>query len=213
MKKLRMSLGSLRRLIRESLSGEDIAITIFGDQRNAYIVAYKISELESFLTTDKPGKNNCVVAGVWGSRQARLGPCYDAAVVKKSASSIKGWGTKVYLAALDFFGTMTSDRESVSDSAVGMWKSLVGKGLVSGEEFDDIEMPWTEPEEDDCKVHQKNFVLNSAYKLKSGLPSDVLDSLKKGRQHMGDLGNRGLVEKSNKILKDGFNSLFLAVYK
>ena len=116
------------------------------------------------------------------------------------------------MAAIDYFESMTSDRESVSDSARGLWKSLVSKGIVAGEEFDDIELPWTEPEEDDCKLHQKEPILNSSYRLKSSLPSDVVDALEKGRQHMTDLSSRGLSDKAAKVLKDGFNSLFLAKY-
>lgn len=126
---------------------------------------------------------------------------------------MKGWGTKVYLAAIDFFGSLAPDRESVSDSALGMWKSLVSKGFVVGEEFDDIEMPWTEPEEDDCKLHNKNpGTLNNSYKLQSGLPSEILEAVEKGRRHMTELGSRGLSDKAAKVLKDGFNSLFLAKY-
>lgn len=209
---MRIKLGSLRRLIREALQQEDVAIVVLGDQRNAHIIAYSVSGLDKLLSGESVGKNNGVIAGLWGSRQARLGPCNDAAVVKKSASGMKGWGTKVYLAALNHFGSLTSDRESVSDSALGMWRSLVSKGFVEGTEFDDIELPWTEPEEDDCKLHQKNPVLNSSYQLKGSLPSEVVEALKRGEQHMNDLSGRGPTDKVNKLLKDGFNSLFLSVY-
>jgi hypothetical protein len=209
---VRLVLG--RRLVVEAAEGDDMAIYVLGGKDNGVVVAYRMGELEAALEGEGQHPYAGVEAGGMAGKQFRLGPCNDSAVVGKSASNVKGWGTRVYLAAMEHFGSLAPDRSSVSPSAVGMWKSLKKNGWVKGDEFDDIEDAWTPPEEDDCKVHPQadKAFLNYSYRLAKALPSDVSAAMERGQRHMEELKGKGVGDKAMARLKSGFLSLFTNKY-
>jgi len=223
---MRITESRLRQLIREDLNGGSdlVGIAAFSDARTeeACFIAYKIAELEAVVqdpnvvVEGSPGEYYGVIAGVILSppnARAReghdRGPCNGSWTVDVSASSQKGWGTKVYLAALDHLKIISSDRSSVSPSAEAMWKKLARYGFVEQGQFDDIVDPQTPPKSDDCQVFKaRDPALNSSWKLIGVIPADIKSLMSGGEDHLHMLKQKGLREKAEIALYVGFSSLF-----
>lgn len=211
----------LRQLIREELSVDDIAIATLGNTSTGpvYVIAYKLHDLESNAQDVRGGgsgeydHNNGVVAGVVLRKDNEFGECNGSWRVVSSASGEKGWGSRVYLAALDFLRNISSDRFSVTDAAEGTWKKLARYGFVEREEFDNIRNPKTPPTSDDCRVFPaRDIVLNSSWRLTGQIPSDVKGLIDAGDYHFRELGRDGLRQEAENLLKTGFDRLFVRMY-
>jgi len=228
---MRITEARLRRIIREDLNGGSdlVGIAAFSDARTeeACFIAYKIAELEAVVqdpnvvVEGSPGEYYGVIAGVILSppnaraQQSRdRGPCNGSWTVDVSASSQKGWGTKVYLAALDHLKIISSDRSSVSPSAEAMWKKLARYGFVEQGQFDDIIDPQTLPKSDDCQVFKKRDpALNSSWKLTGAIPADVKSLMAAGDDHLHELEQKGLRDKAERALYAGFSIMFEEKYE
>lgn len=218
---MRISEGQLRRIIREELSRNDIAIAVLGyaSSESVYVIAYKIDELESSVRNlQREGdfereSYNGVIAGVVLKKSGEHGECNGSWHVSSAASSEKGWGTRVYLAAIDFLRNISSDRFSVTPAAEGMWKKLSRFDFVEREEFDDIKAPKTPPTSDDCRLFPaRDPALNSSWRIKGEIPSDIRDLVDRGDDHLRALGRSGARQEADQLLRNGFGSLFVHMY-
>lgn len=218
---MRIAERQLRQLIREELEAgsERKAIAVFDNAPtlSACYIAYEIDALEAAIQDSNPAGERIrdewhgVIAGVTFGAPAPWigGPCNGSWQVKMSASSQKGWGTKVYLAALDHLKTISSDRWSVTPAAEAMWKKLARYGFVEQEQFDDIVDPQTLPKGDDCQVFKKRDpALDSSWKLTGAIPADVKSLISAGNDHLHALEQKGLREKAESALYAGFGNLF-----
>ena len=213
---MKLTEGQLRRIIKEELESDRYAIVVIGNTSTGpvEVIAYDKEELEAAADTDEEGGFDDyfgVIAGLTLKRSEEYGDCNGAWQVSTAASSKKGWGTKVYLAAFEWLRNISSDRESVSSSAEGMWKSLARNGIVEPEPFDNWKDPQTPPTSDDCKVFpSRDPALNSSFKLKGSVPPEVLQLLDAGDEHLRSLGASG--SKAMRLLRVGIGNLFENVY-
>ena len=217
----------LRQLIREELDAgsERKAIAVFDNTNtlSTCCIAYEIDALEDSIQDSNLAAGERirdywygVIAGVDLSESAPwlAGHCNGAWHVKLSASSQKGWGTKVYLAALDHLKIISSDRWSVSPPAEAMWKKLARYGFVKQEQFDDIINPQTPPKDDDCQVFKKRDpALDSSWKLTGAIPADIKSLVAAGNDHLRVLEQKGLREKAERALYTGFTKIFEERYE
>lgn len=147
----------------------------------------------SVLNDDHPG----LIVGFISLSVPADGVCYNAKEVLGSAAE-KGYGPLMYDIAMSYTDQMMSDRNSVSQSASGIWKHYKNKRSdVKKLPFDDIDQPQTPPEEDDCKVFPGRDELNYAYSSKSnvnisGLVKNHQDFMKEFSEQM-DLDEHDLV--------------------
>jgi hypothetical protein len=216
---MRITAPRLRQIIREVLLEGDesgqYAITSFYDPlvRTAqFTLAYDVDALEAALKGDPSGR--IVIAGV-GVDEPRpdKGHCNGARIVSTGGSLSPGWGTRVYLAALEINGRMAPDREHVSPAAEALWKSLVRRGLVTSTDFDDIDDPKTPPWEDDCKVYRtRDGALNASYRLVGDLPGDVEEAQAAGWHHMNDLKRRDQWRDAVEILMSSYDDAYRSSY-
>jgi len=219
---MRITENQLRRIIREELDRSDgRAIVVIGSTfaGPVYVVAYDRWELERGVERERarnpiapdPGDYFGVIAGLTLKRNDEYGECNGAWRVTTAASNERGWGTKVYLAAFEWLRNISSDRTSVSTSAETLWKSLARKGIVEPEPFDDRKNPQTPPTSDDCKVFpSRDPVLNSSFRLKGSIPSEVSQLLDDGNEHLSSFGN--MRPDAEKLLRIGIGKLFTNVY-
>jgi hypothetical protein len=219
---MRITEGQLRRIIREELEGsDDRAIVVLGSTfaGPVYVVAYDRRELERAIERERarnpiapdPGDYFGVIAGLTLKRNDEYGECNGAWRVTTAASNERGWGTKVYLAAFEWLRNISSDRTSVSTSAETLWKSLARKGIVEPEPFDDRKNPQTPPTSDDCKVFpSRDPVLNSSFRLKGSIPSEVSQLLDDGSEHLSSFGS--MRPDAEKLLRVGIGNLFVNLY-
>jgi len=207
--------GKIRRIVREVLtegeSSSRYAITTFPDpllKTASFTIAYDVDALERVLQGDEA--EGVVLAGVGVDvPRSEDGHCNGAKIVGTGGSIRSGWGTRVYLAAMDSIGAMAPDREHVSPAAEALWKSLIRRELVVPTEFDDIKDPKTPPWQDDCRVYKtRDGALNASYKLNGDPPSDVIDLQSIGWKHMKDLEGRGLWEAAAEILMSGYDNAY-----
>jgi len=219
MKKITES--ELRRMIKESINIDDsrraIATFHMASAGGTCVVAYDIDALESVVrgTYYHTHRNyNGVISGViltYADRHS--GECNGSFHVRRAASNEKGWGTRVYLAALDYLEIIAADRFSVSPSAEGMWKSLARYGFVQQEPFDDIHNPQTPPTGDDCQVHDdRDPALNAAWRVTGPIPADVKSLMAAGDEHLDALEQEGLRSTATRALGNGFKLLFDTKY-
>ena len=213
--------GKLRLIIREELSAsvKQTAIAVFDNPQthSTCCIAYEIDALEASIQDSNVDGERIrdewygVIAGISLGASAPWinGHCNGAWSVKMSASSQKGWGTKVYLAALDHLKIISSDRWSVSPPAEAMWKKLARFGFVEQEQFDDIIDPQTPPKSDDCQVFKKrDRALDSSWKLTGAIPADVKSLMAAGDDHLHALEQKGLRDKAERALYAGFSNIF-----
>ena len=216
--------SKLRQLIKEAITTADsrraIAIFRMSSIGGICVIAYDIDELESIArgTYSHPlGDYNGVIAGVVlsdgkGHRQfegANVGECHGSFQVQRAASNEKGWGIKVYLAALDYLEVIASDRFSVTPAAEGVWKKLANYGFVEQEPFDDIRDPQTPPTRDDCQMHTgRDPALNSAWRITGPIPADVKSLMAVGEEHRDELEQARLYSIAVRCLCSGFKKLF-----
>jgi len=220
---VRITEGQLRRIIREELSFDKVAIAVLGNTSTGpvYVVAYRPDELEAVLNGEdnESIQYNSVIAGVGfrkggGAHIKRVGECNGAWHVASAASSERGRGTQVYLAALDFLRNISSDRFSVTPEAERVWKKLARYDFVEREEFDDIKNPKTPPTSDDCRVFPaRDPALNSSWRVKGEIPSDVKDLVDLGDRHLRELDTfGGQRQEAENLLGLGFGELFQHLY-
>ena len=220
---MRITESQLRRIIREALSSDKVAIATLGNTSTGpvYVVAYRPDELEAVLNgeDDEGVQYNGVIAGVGfrksgGAHIKRVGECNGTWHVGSAASSERGRGTQVYLAALDFLRNISSDRFSVTAEAEGMWRKLARYDFVEREEFDDIKNPKTPPTSDDCRVFPaRDPALNSSWRVKGEIPSDVKDLVDLGDRHLRELDTfGGQRQEAENLLGLGFGELFQHLY-
>lgn len=213
---MRIAEGQLRRLVREALiesasASDNYAITSFPDpllKTAWFTIAYDVDALERALRGEEAGR--IVIAGVGADVPgSEAGHCNSAKIVDTGGSILPGWGTRVYLAAMDTIGAMAPDRGHVSPAAEALWKSLLRRGLIVPTEFDDIDDPKTPPWQDDCKVHKtRDGALNASYKLSGDPPDDVIDMQGTGWNHMKDLESRGLWSQASEILMSSYEGTY-----
>ena len=220
---MRITESQLRRIIREALSSDKVAIATLGNTSTGpvYVVAYRPDELEAVLNgeDDEGVQYNGVIAGVGfrkggGAHIKRVGECNGAWHVASAASRERGRGTQVYLAALDFLRNISSDRFSVTPEAEGMWRKLARYNFVEREEFDDIKNPKTPPTSDDCRVFPaRDPALNSSWRITGEIPSDVKDLVDLGYRHLHELDTfGGQRQEAEQLLGLGFGELFQQLY-
>lgn len=220
---MRITENQLRRIIREELesSSSSRAIVALGNTSTGpiYVIAYDTGELERDIERAEEGVDfdnseyHGIVAGVGFKRSGEYGECNGSWHVMSSASQEKGWGTRVYLAALDFLRNISSDRVSVTPAAEAMWKKLARYGFVEREEFDNIKSPKTPPESDDCRVFSsRDQALNSSWRITGEIPPDVKSLVKQGDDHLRRLANDGRRETAELLLRQGFGNLFVNLY-
>jgi hypothetical protein len=213
---MRITEGQLRRIIREELESDRYAIVVLGNTSAgpAQVIAYDKEELEGAADEGFDGGFDDyfgVIAGLTLKRSDEYGDCNGAWQVSTAVSIKKGWGTKVYLAAFEWLRNISSDRESVSSSAEGMWKSLSRKGILEPEPFDNWKDPQTPPTSDDCKVFpSRDPALNSSFKLNGSIPPEILQLLDAGDEHLRSLGAEG--SNATRLLRVGIGNLFENVY-
>ena len=178
------------------------------------VIAYDKEALEGAAVRGRRGGFDDyfgVIAGLTLKRSDEYGDCNGAWQVSTAVSIKKGWGTKVYLAAFEWLRNISSDRESVSSSAEGMWKSLARKGILEPEPFDNWKDPQTPPTSDDCKVFpSRDPALTSSFNLKGSVPPEVLQLLDAGDEHLRSLGSSG--SNAMRLLRVGIGNLFENVY-
>lgn len=220
---MRITESQLRRIIHEEIEPDhnDRVIVALGNTSAGpvYVIAYDPSELERDIDRAREGADfdnneyHGIVAGVSFKRSGEYGECNGSWHVTSSVSQEKGWGTRVYLAALDFLRNISSDRVSVTPSAEAMWKKLARYGFVEREEFDNIKSPRTPPESDDCRVFPtRDQALNSSWRITGGIPSDVKSLVDGGEYHFRELGREGKRQEAENLLRHGFGNLFVNVY-
>ena len=213
---MRITEGKLRRIIREELESDRYAIVVIGNTSSGpvQVIAYDKEELEGAVGEVFDGGFDDyfgVIAGLTLKRSDEYGDCNGAWQVSTAVSIKKGWGTKVYLAAFEWLRNISSDRESVSSSAEGMWKSLARKGILEPEPFDNWKDPQTPPTSDDCKVFpSRDPALNSSFKLNGSIPPEILQLLDAGDEHLRSLGSSG--SNAMRLLRVGIGNLFENVY-
>ena len=213
---MRITESQLRRIIKEALESDRYAIVVIGNTSTGpvEVIAYDKEALEGAAVRGRRGGFDDyfgVIAGLTLKRSDEYGDCNGAWQVSTAVSIKKGWGTKVYLAAFEWLRNISSDRENVSSSAEGMWKSLARKGILEPEPFDNWNDPQTPPTSDDCKVFpSRNPALNSSFNLKGSVPPEVLQLLDAGDEHLRSLGSLG--SNAMRLLRVGIGNLFENVY-
>lgn len=213
---MRITERQLRRIIRDGLikeshREEEPAIVYLGDGvKYLAVIAYDAYDLDMALNLSEVDYNG-VIAGVRVIPHGQWGPCNGAWHVEIAATSKKGWGSKVYLAALDRVGQLSPDRWSVSKEAENAWKRLADKYKLIANPFDDKDNPNTPPEYDDCTLH-RDAILDASYELPNGLPPDIQDMIASGAEHFKDITERGERKRAAALLETGLEVLFNDVY-
>ncbi len=209
----------VRNIIKENfdiLDKGDIAL-INLDPYKKYAIIYFKSRLEQSLNGVRG--LDCVISGVEYTTPNPYadGQCNNAYVVSKSATALKGWGRKAYLAAIyhisketNSTGGLTSSRHQVKPGAVIAWQRLAPR--LKAKPFDDKLNPKNADPNDDCFVFKDKPFLNSSYTLDGAPEQDILDMISRGEEHFMKLKENGLETQARNLLIDKFLNLFSLQY-
>ena len=201
---MKIRLGELRRLIREALEGEELALYIWRYPSHVKVVLYSPSELLGLDWENTFEIPKSVVKGYAAFRQTD-NPCNDAWEV----SSIAGIGFGKLLYGLGYAlvpgGRLMPDRHFSSRRAKDAWTKSAGK--MKGLPLDDVNSPKTKDPNDDCEVQVPTGkggpdpVLDVAYEGPKVDPSpmvrvheETIDKLTKIYNDLGDEMTREEVE-------------------
>ncbi len=223
---MKMTVGRLRRIIREAVLFEgqqgDRALTVFESGSENYAVVYDAPAMEKALRTeDEDAAEEACAAAILGMVEfadASAGESWGAVEILKSAVRDKGQGMGAFLYAVVMNAaknhTIMSDRRSVSDAALGMWKSLDKKaksGALKKLKFDDEGAQLTDPTKDDAMLNPKlrggkdsdepvadDDVLNHAYR---GTPDVDVKGLAKRHEDVMDEAMFDVDDPEGKISK------------
>ena len=233
---MRITSDQLRRIIREVVYRDSItgpAISIIPSGVSTFVIAYDsgmlISEIDRLnsmgITTpdeyqiygysqEKHYPVEMIYSGVIVEIDGSRGPCNGARHVSGAASRIpkQGWGSAVYLAALDELGPIGPDRGSIKPGAEALWRSFNKRNDLVRVPYDDIKNPKTPDPRDDCKVlYMKDVYVNSSYH-----PVEDIDA--PGVKDMRALGIQVEVLMSDRwalagrVLSKLFSEVFQSVY-
>ena len=165
---MRIKLGELRRIIRESVGeGEGLAAYVTEDYNGFKATVYHPAPVENMMRKSAGYVDDEMMAKlkkyIVGRVQVLkpMEPCWDAMMI----ASIAGPGKLMYgvAYALSPSGFLISDRDSMTPDAVSAWKRMVAKRDRGKKKLDDIHPPHQTPEpEDDCVLRPEDF-LNYAY--------------------------------------------------
>lgn len=167
---MKIRLSELRRLIREALTDEELALYVWRYPSYIKVVLYSPSELLGLDWSNRFEIPKSVLRGSAGFGQTDK-PCRRAWQV----SSIAGIGFGKLLYGLGYAlvpsGRLMPDRDFSSKRAKDAWTRSAGK--MKGLPLDDVENPKTPEKEDDCKVQVPTD---------KGGPDPVLDVAYEGPQ-------------------------------
>ena len=227
----------LRQIIREVIYHDTVsgpAISIIPSGASNFVIAYDssmlVSEIDRLNSLGVTSPNeyqiysysperyyplDMIYSGVVVEEDDSRGPCNGAKHVSAAASRIakQGWGTVVYLAALDELGPIGPDRGSIKPGAEALWRSFERRNDIIRTPYDDISNPKTPDPRDDCKVlYMKDVYVNSSYQ-----PIDEIDA--PGVKDMRAMGIQVEVQLSDRwplasrVLMKVFNEVFQSVYR
>lgn len=190
---MRIRLGDLRKIIRESLGSEELALYKWEYPSRIGVLLYSPSELLSLDWNDRYELPKEIVKG-YAKFNASDKPCNGAWEV----SSIAGIGYGATLYGLGYAlvpgGRLMPDRSFSSKRARDAWTKSLGK--LKGFPLDDAKDPQTADPNDDCPVQVP---------VKNGGPDPVLDAAYEGPAvDPGPMlqAHEATVEKLMKILND-----------
>ena len=191
----------LRHLIREQLATSSLtdagAIAVFEpfDSHIAF-VAYDLDSLDAALAGEikKPVVHAALYVYDW--RDPECNSAYQVSLAG-AATPRGGWGTLVYLAAMDQLGALYPDRHSLSPSAQAAWKSMARRGLIAGTPLPPD--PCLGDPVDGIRGY-RDGALNMSYSLAGPTPDPVTGLLQRGSDHMAYVAANGDLEESHRLL-------------
>jgi len=197
---MKIRMGELRKLIREAVGGERLALYTRRRSSSIKVVLYSPADLLA-LDWGKKFKLPTEVLRGFASFHKAEDPCNGAWEVEAIAGI--GYGKILYGLgyALVPGGRLMPDRNFTSKRAKGAWMKSLGK--VRGFPLDDVNDPQTKDPNDDCTVRVP---------VKKGGPDPVLDMAYEGPAvDPGPMQqvHRETVEELMRILNDGGESMNL----
>lgn len=160
---MKIRLGELRKLIREAMGGDELALYMWDFPSYVKVVLYSPAELLALDWAERSELPLGVLKG-YASFHKTDDPCNGAWEV----SSIAGIGYGKILYGLGYAlvpgGRLMPDRYYSSKRAQGAWKKSLGR--LRGFPLDDVDNPQTKDPNDDCTVQVP---------VKKGGPDPVLD--------------------------------------
>jgi len=203
---MRITGRELRQIIRETLIREELtassltdagAIAVFEpfDSHIAF-VAYDRDSLDAALAGEvkKPTVHAALYVYDW--RDPQCNSAYQVSL-SGAATPRSGWGTLVYLAAMDQLGALYPDRHSLSPSAQAAWKSMARRGLITGTPLPPH--PCLGDPVDGIRGY-RDADLNMSYSLAGPTPALVTDLLQRGGDHMAYIAANGDLEDAHRLL-------------
>ena len=217
---MKIRLGDLRRLIREALGGEDLAVYMWNStyktrvgssSPSVKLVLYSPSELLGLDWGNTLEIPNYVLKGYAAFGQPE-NPCNGAWEVYSIAGVGYGkllYGIGYYLSPL---GRLMPDRHFTSSIAKRAWAKSAPK--MNGFTLDDVENPKTPEKKDDCEVRVPTEkggpdpVLDKAYEGPPVDPGPMVDrheeTVDKLTKIFNDLGDNLSRQDVEKMLGDMF---------
>ena len=222
---MKMRMGELRRMIREGVGGERLALYVWRFPSYIKVVLYSPAELLALDWLERSEVPSSVLRG-YASFHETDAPCNGAWEV--SAIAGIGYGRVLYGLgyALVPGGRLMPDRHYSSKRAQGAWTKSVGK--MRGFPLDDVNDPQTEDPNDDCEVQVSvkkggpDPVLDVAYEGPAVDPGPMQQVHRETLEELmeilnaagGEYGNVGEVEKElGYMLKDASGEYFQAEFK
>ena len=217
---MRITEAKLRHVIREVLEAEGTparwgpAISVISARAGEYVIAYDgdrlVQEVQRAvsmgITTpdqiirftsldrlfpDRIYPLDVILSGIQVD-SAYPGPCNGAKQIVGAASRVQGagWGSLVYMAAIDEFGQLGADRSSVSVPAERTWQSLDRRDDLGRHPYDDINDPKTPDPYDDCAVHKgRSEQVNSSFYFVEDMPGNISMMRERGNEIEAFLGD------------------------